>query len=434
MSINGPNIKHGGFVRLATHGKWLLVGVATLGNILGAHPDLAKEWHPTKNGNISPLEVKEHSGKRAWWICKKGHEWKTSVCTRATGSACPHCRPRVSRVQVRVYAEIKHFFQDATLCERVNGFECDIFIPSLKIAIEVDGVRFHKGRESRDRRKNKGLKAIGVRLIRLREAGLKKLGVDDLIFTANAMCPTVIADVLKLILTTDDRVSQYLNGGKFIAEVQYLHMLETFPAPPIGMSLAARAELVAKQWHPTKNGKLTPFDFTAGSSHRAWWLCECGHEWDEQIAQRAVARKYGCPFCSGRRVDKSNCLNTVNPLLASEWHPTKNGSLNPTRVAAQCNKRVWWVCKNGHEWAASICGRNNSGSKCRKCSGRLATPENCLSYKLPSLAAEWHPTRNGGLKPSEVTVSSGKRVWWIDSHGREWQSQVSNRSREAGRA
>ena len=45
------------------------------------HPELAKEWHPTKNESLTPNDVTPGSKKRVWWKCDKGldHEWITSV-------------------------------------------------------------------------------------------------------------------------------------------------------------------------------------------------------------------------------------------------------------------------------------------------------------------------------------------------------------------
>ena len=36
--------------------------------------------------------------------------------------------------------------------------------------------------------------------------------------------------------------------------------------PPKGKSLAELNRELAKEWHPTKNGELTPYQFTVGSS------------------------------------------------------------------------------------------------------------------------------------------------------------------------
>ena len=38
----------------------------------------------------------------------------------------------------------------------------------------------------------------------------------------------------------------------------------------------------------------------------------------------------------------------------------------PKDVTSGSSKKVWWVCKNGHEWQSSIASRN-SGHGCSKC-------------------------------------------------------------------
>lgn len=57
---------------------------------------------------------------------------------------------------------------------------------------------------------------------------------------------------------------------------------------------------VAAQWHPTRNGTLTPQMVTPGSKKYAWWLCPEGHVWRAIIGSRAGARRCGCPVCAGR--------------------------------------------------------------------------------------------------------------------------------------
>ena len=37
-------------------------------------PELSKEWHPTKNGDLTPYDVTVGSHKKVWWICSKGHK------------------------------------------------------------------------------------------------------------------------------------------------------------------------------------------------------------------------------------------------------------------------------------------------------------------------------------------------------------------------
>lgn len=43
------------------------------------YPEVAKQWHPTKNGNLSPLNIAPYSRKKAWWIDENGNESKTVI-------------------------------------------------------------------------------------------------------------------------------------------------------------------------------------------------------------------------------------------------------------------------------------------------------------------------------------------------------------------
>lgn len=56
-------------------------------------PEIAAEWHPTKNRGIVPSMVLPQSRMRAWWRGRCGHEWQALVFsrTRETQSGCPYC-------------------------------------------------------------------------------------------------------------------------------------------------------------------------------------------------------------------------------------------------------------------------------------------------------------------------------------------------------
>ncbi len=55
------------------------------------HPDVAKTWHPTKNGDLKPEHFTAGSRRKVWWICDKGHEWKTSITNKSHGNVCRRC-------------------------------------------------------------------------------------------------------------------------------------------------------------------------------------------------------------------------------------------------------------------------------------------------------------------------------------------------------
>ena len=189
---------------------------------------------------------------------------------------------------------------------------------------------------------------------------------------------------------------------------------------------------LAKEWHPTRNGKLTPMDVTVGSNKKVWWLGKCGHEWQANINDRNSGRN--CPICSGKKVLVGyNDLETVNPKLAAEWHPYKNGDLTPKHVTKGSDKKVWWLGECGHEWQAVV-GDRNSGTNCPYCKGKkILVGYNDLETVNPRLAAEWHPIKNEPLKPSDVTSGSNKKVWWLCSVcGNEWQAVISGRATGRG--
>lgn len=65
------------------------------------HPQLAVQWHQTKNSNLTPDQVTAGSGKKVWWICPKSpdHEWHTSIANRARlGRGCPYCAGKKASV------------------------------------------------------------------------------------------------------------------------------------------------------------------------------------------------------------------------------------------------------------------------------------------------------------------------------------------------
>src|SRR5215470_11909535 len=89
---------------------------------------------------------------------------------------------------------------------------------------------------------------------------------------------------------------------------------------------------LAAEWHPTRNGNLTPGQVRASSRMKVWWKCSRApdHEWQASLSSRADRRGMArCPYCLNQKVCSSNCLAATHPELAKEWHPSKNGELTP---------------------------------------------------------------------------------------------------------
>jgi hypothetical protein len=186
-----------------------------------------------------------------------------------------------------------------------------------------------------------------------------------------------------------------------------------------GLMLSDFADIAA-QWHPTRNGTLTPDQIVAGSHRKVWWKCPVGpdHEWEAPLERRTRVGT-GCPYCSGQRVSVSNALASLRPDIAAQWHPTQNGALTPDQIVAGSHRKVWWKCSEGpdHEWATQLSSRTDSGTGCPYCSGKKLSVTNSLASLRPDLEAQWHPTHNGDLSPNQVVAGSAKKIWWKCTEG-----------------
>lgn len=59
-------------------------------------PDLAKEWHHERNGNLTPEMVTASSRKKVWWSCKNCKQsWAAVINSRTHGNGCPYCAGKV---------------------------------------------------------------------------------------------------------------------------------------------------------------------------------------------------------------------------------------------------------------------------------------------------------------------------------------------------
>ena len=126
------------------------------------------------------------------------------------------------------------------------------------------------------------------------------------------------------------------------------------------------------------------------------------------------------------------------PSIAEEWHEFLNGDLTPSQVRPFSRKRVWWRCKLGHEWQATVSDRV-SNCACPYCSNhKVLVGFNDLLSQNPLLAKEWNYEKNKNLtnkrgedisSPDRVTSHSNQKVWWKCAEGHEWLASICSRSR-----
>jgi DNA-directed RNA polymerase subunit RPC12/RpoP len=192
--------------------------------------------------------------------------------------------------------------------------------------------------------------------------------------------------------------------------------------------LANRFPEIAKQWHPAKNGNLTPNKVCCSSLKKVCWICNKNHEWLSTIYHR-IYRKSNCPYCSNKKVNNENCLLTTNPTLSKEWNYKINKNLTPLNVVKGSHKKVWWICKKcSWQWQSTIDNRSR-GQGCPNCAGKIVNKSNNLKNKSSFLSIEWDYNKNGKLTPEKVHHQSNKNVWWIcnKNNNHSWQDRINNR-------
>lgn len=121
-----------------------------------------------------------------------------------------------------------------------------------------------------------------------------------------------------------------------------------------------------KEWDYNKNINVDIHKIKYSSKLKVWWKCKYGHEWEAKILNRTI-NKSGCPYCSGSLLTEKNSLVYNYPELIKEWIFNKNTKFDINKITYGNKTKVWWKCKNGHEWEASILNRTTKNSQCPNC-------------------------------------------------------------------
>lgn len=134
---------------------------------------------------------------------------------------------------------------------------------------------------------------------------------------------------------------------------------------------------IAKEWHPTKNGDLTPYDVAKYSNQNFWWLNE-QREWQTPVAYRTNKKpqkiKKKIPKQSIKKV--TEYMWTTNPELAKLLANPEDGY----KYTHGSTKKVDWKCPECGEIlkGKSISNISKRGLSCPQCSDGISYPEKIM--------------------------------------------------------
>jgi len=74
-------------------------------SLVAVAPNVAAEWHPTKNA-VAPHEIAADHAMSAWWVCPNGHEYQATVRARTQSNRrCPTCYGGWSLESIRAFVK-----------------------------------------------------------------------------------------------------------------------------------------------------------------------------------------------------------------------------------------------------------------------------------------------------------------------------------------
>jgi len=390
-------------------------------------PDILKTWDYEKN-LLDPYELSPFSDKICHFNCQVGHgKYSMRLKSRSLGAGCPKCVKQFSRLEVRLFCELKDIFPSTILSYKLDRYKIDIVIPEIKIALEVDGLRWHKDSESRDIRKNNYIVShLAYDVVRIRESGLKQLNRYDLtrIESIEFSRPTIqiFHRVLKhlqkhCILTSlqRKRINKRIIEPEFKMTPSYNKIVGATRVPNSKENSSAfelRPDL-KDIWHFELNEGINPFILLPNSQFEVWWKCKTkkkSHNHQMTVGAKFHA-KHSCPICSGRKIILENSLLGLSPELARQWIFNRN-SIDPATISPNSHQKAWFRCGKGHETLQVIKNKYKVPSSCKYCSNKIATPENSLAAVKPG-HAKFFDIKKNNCSPAEIQYGAGRKVWWI---------------------
>ena len=122
--------------------------------------------------------------------------------------------------------------------------------------------------------------------------------------------------------------------------------------------------------------------------------------------------------------DINKSLFDVRPEICDEWNCSKNGFLKPENVSYGSGRKVWWKCKNNHEWKTEVKNRS-AGGDCPYCRGRYPSETHNLLVLYPELVRNYWCYDLNDKNPEEFSPATHQYAWWKNDKGEKKKMRIS---------
>jgi hypothetical protein len=340
------------------------------------NPKVAAEWDYVKNSGICPEDISGNSHVKAWWLCKKGHNWEAAVSNRNNGNGCPYC---ANKLVLKGFNDLLTVIPE--LCEEWD-YEKNTNIQPDAITIRSDKKAYWKCVKGHsyhariaDRSNGSGCPVCVGKIVIQGENDLKTLRpdiADEWDYEKNM--PLRPENVT--VRGTANVWWRCKKGHSYKSRVDNRYGGTGCPYCAGNLPIVGETDLATvhpellDEWDYGKNKSRTPTQYSSRSNMKVWWKCKEGHSWEAAICNRSLG--YSCPYCVGKlAISGVNDAASLFPYLIDEWASNENNDVSLGQLLPQSSKRFWWKCRRGHRWKASVQSRV-MGSGCPRCKGKVS--------------------------------------------------------------
>ena len=406
------------------------------GSLEELFPEIAREWHPTKN-KFKPSQVPVKSNLNVWWICPRGHEFNQRIADRTTKlTSCTICQKhlRVSKFELYTFSVLFEIFNGNVRSQYSGPLyskDIDIYVPELNLAIEVDGYPWHLKTQKRDKKKQDEIISDDFNLLRFRDYRLPK--VHDFELRENLTLEntqSVIELVNYLRANFQLKGDQEARAKEFVVKQKlgldtFHSLMAEFPLPSIKDEkklvdpVSVTHPHLEKEWGD--NGLLTPEMVSKGQHLKVEWICQsCGDKYVKSVKERCD-QTYGCKSCADSKKNltrheqrRKQGINLADqfPKLAQQFNDKRN-KCSAKDIGPGDGRRFWWTCPDCKmDFDASPHSRTSKGDNCPYCSGHRACHWNNLKALYPDIDQYWDYSNNGEKLPENYTSGSAEMIRW----------------------